>query len=142
MKNTCPKSLRAQTVTFIAIFALSMMFVPTAFAQRTLNFTAPPSQSKQDFELHNATGLEIAEVYISETGNEEWEEDVLGQDTLATGESVNIGFGGQKANVWDMKVVFSNGKSNFWRKLNLAEITDVTISFKNGKPWATWKNGG
>jgi len=142
MKNPGSKSLRAQTALLVAIFALSTMFIPTAFAQRTLNFASTASQSKQDFELHNETGLEIAEVYISETGNEEWEEDVLGQDTLATGESVEISFSGQKENLWDMKVVFSNGKSNFWRKLNLSELTDVTISFKNGKPWATWKNGG
>lgn len=137
-----PNNLRAKTALLVIILALSATIIPTSFARQTLKFiTTTTVQSKQDFELHNETGLEITEVYISETGNEEWEEDVLGQDTLATGESVNIEFSGQRANMWDIKVVFSNGKSNFWRKLNLSELTDVTISFKNGKPWATWKNG-
>jgi hypothetical protein len=142
MRNVRLNSLTRLTA-LAAIFALSIMLIPTAFAQGTQNFTlASASQSKQDFTLHNETGLEITEVYISETGNDEWEDDVLGQDTLEDGASVDITFAGQKANNWDMKVVFTNGKSNFWRKLNLSQLTDVTISFKDGKPWATWKNGG
>jgi hypothetical protein len=124
----------------LAIFALSVVFVPTAFGRGTKAFVSA-SQNKQDFTLHNETGLEITEVYVSETGNDDWEEDVLGRDTLATNDTVDITFHRKRADNWDIKVVFSNGKSNFWRKLNLSQITDVTISFKNGKPWATWKNG-
>jgi len=43
--------------------------------------------------------------------------------------------------MWDMRVVFRNGRANVWTKLNLAQITDVTVSFKNAQLWATWKNG-
>jgi hypothetical protein len=130
LKNARSQSLRWMAA-LVATFALSMIFSSNAFAQ-----------SKLDFTLHNATGLVITEVYISETGNEDWEEDVLGRDTLDDGDSVDIKFGGQAANNWDIKVVFSNGRSNYWRKINLSQLTDLTISFKNGKPWATWKNGG
>lgn len=129
-----------QLKALVALLALSMMFIPTAFGRGSKNFVSA-SQNKQDFTLHNETGLEITEVYVSETGNDDWEEDVLGQDTLATSATVDITFHRKQADNWDIKVVFSNGKSNFWRKLNLSQITDVTISFKNGKPWATWKNG-
>jgi hypothetical protein len=129
------------TLALVATFTVSAI-VPTAFAQGAATFAPVVSQAKQDFELHNETGLEITEVYLSETGSDSWEEDVLGQDTLAPDDSVNITFGGQKANLWDMKVVFSGGKSEYWRKVNLSELTDITISFKNGKPYATWKNGG
>lgn len=128
------------TLTLVAAFAVSTL-IPTTMAHRTQNFAAVATQAKQDFELHNETGLEITEVYLSESGNDSWEEDVLGQDTLAPSDSVNITFSGQKANLWDMKVVFSGGKSEFWRKVNLSELTDITISFKNGKPYATSKNG-
>ena len=124
-----------------AIFALSVMLVPTAFARGTQNFVSVANQNKQDFTLHNETGQEIKEVYISTTATENWEEDILGADTLVSGDSVDISFTRRHENMWDMKVVFRNGKSNVWTKLNLSQITDVTVSFKEGKPWATWKNG-
>jgi hypothetical protein len=125
----------------IAILALSVMLIPTAFAQGTKHFISAANQNKQDFTLHNETGREINEVYISPTGNEDWEEDILGKDTVASGDSVDITFSRRREDLWDLKVVFNNGKSNVWSKLNLSRITDVTISFKNGTPWATWKNG-
>lgn len=134
MKSTRSFSVRGLAALSVLAFALSMMILPTAFA------SAP--QSKQDFELHNNTGYTISEVYVSETGNENWEEDVLGEDELPNGGSVNITFSGQKANNWDLKIVFTNGHSEYWRKLNLSELTDVTIAYKAGKPVAFLKNGG
>lgn len=140
--NRVPATAHRKLKTIIAIFALSVMLVPTAFAQGTLNFISAPNQNKQDFTLHNETGQEIKEVYVSPTAADEWEEDILGEDTLESGGSVDISFSRRHEDRWDIKVVFRNGKSNVWTKLNLSQITDVTISFKNGQPWATWKNGG
>ncbi len=125
----------------IAIFALLVAFVPTALANGTENLAFPANQNKQDFTLHNETGQEIIEVYVSPTGVDNWEEDILGTDTLASGGNVDITFSRRHEDRWDIKVVFRSGKSSIWSKLNLSQITDVTISFKNGKPWATWKNG-
>jgi hypothetical protein len=141
MKNF--RSLRMLGIAQIlaVTFVLSTVSLPAASAKGIVTIPAPVMQAKQDFELHNETGLEITNVYLSETGKTNWEEDVLGQDTLESGDSVNITFSGQKANIWDMKVVFSNGKEDFWLKLNLSQLTDITISFKNGKTWATTKNG-
>lgn len=102
------------------------------------------AQAKQDFTLHNNTGKTIEEVYVSPYNINDWEEDVMGpDDTLENRTSVDISFSrSEKADYWDIKVVFADGKTAVWGKLNLSQITDVTISFKNGKPWATWKNGG
>jgi hypothetical protein len=125
----------------LAVIALSVMFVPAALAQTPQKFVSAASQNKQDFTLHNETGQEVKEVYVSPTATDEWEEDILGTDTLANGESVDISFTRRREDMWDLKVVFRSGKSSVWTKLNLSQITDVTISFKNGKPWATWKNG-
>jgi len=124
-----------------AIFALSVMLVPASFAQTTKNFVSAAGQNKQDFTLHNETGQEIKEVYVSPTETDEWEEDILGVDTLPNGDSVDISFTRRREDMWDLKVVFRSGRSSIWTKLNLSQITDVTLSFKNGKPWATWKNG-
>ena len=125
----------------IAIFALLIASVPSVLARGTENLASPVTQNKQDFTLHNETGQEIIEVYASPTGVDNWEEDILGQDTLPTGESVNITFSRRQEDRWDIKVVFRSGKNSVWNKLNLSQITDLTISYKNGKPWATWKNG-
>ena len=140
MNNTSASTHRRFKALF-AIIALSFMLVPAAFARVKQDFVSAVSQNKQDFTLHNETGREIKEVYLSPTATEDWEEDILGVDTLATGDSVDISFTRRHEDMWDMKVVFRDGKDSVWTKLNLSQITDITIFFKNGKPWATWKNG-
>jgi hypothetical protein len=139
--NNMPSNTNRKLKALFALVALSAILVPAAFAQGTQKFVSAVSQNKQDFTLHNETGQEVKEVYVSPNGVDEWEEDILGPDTLANGDSVDISFTRRQEDMWDLKVVFSDGKSSIWTKLNLSQITDVTISFKNGKPWATWKNG-
>ncbi len=97
----------------------------------------------QDFTLHNNTTKVVSELYVSPHDTDEWEEDVLGDDVLGDGEEVDISFDRtEDADNWDLKVVFDDGKSSVWSNLKLTQITDLTISYKKGKPWATWKNGG
>ncbi len=141
MKKSTAYGLRG-LVTLAAIFALSMVFMPAAVAQQTHNFTVAATQSRLNFELHNETGYEINEVYVSPNNSDDWEEDVLGQDTLPNHESVNITFSRQKQDYWDVKVVFKGGKESVWYKFDLSQITDITISFRNGKAYSTTKNGG
>ncbi len=60
---------------------------------------------KQDFTLHNQTGVEIHSLHVSPHSTDDWEEDVLGKDTLASGESVKITFDDRDKHVhWDLKV--------------------------------------
>jgi hypothetical protein len=110
----------------VALFALAMLICPAALAQ-----------GKQDFTLVNQTGVLISEVYVSPHSAEDWEEDILGQDTLANGDSVDITFSPkERAKLWDLKVVDSKGNSIEWESLNLLEISKVTLHYKNGKAWA------
>ncbi|MGI9036492.1 MAG: argininosuccinate lyase [Pyrinomonadaceae bacterium] len=107
-----------------------------------LLFTASSyAQAKQDFTLHNQTGKTIKEVYVSPAAEDDWGDDVLGaDDTLADGEKVDIVFNRRnQVNNYDLQVVFSDGKTGIWRKFDLSTISDVTILYKNGKPWATWQ---
>ena len=121
------KSRAAVALAFV--FALSMAVAATAFAQ-----------GKQDFTLHNQTGVEIHELYVSPHSSDDWQEDVLGRDTLPDGESVDITFSPkEKAKLWDLKVVDSKGNSITWESLNLLEISEVTLHYKNGKAWADLK---
>ncbi len=126
----------------VAIFALSMMLLTTASAQRTHNFTFVGSPDRLDFTLHNNTGYQIDEVYVSPTNADDWEEDILGEDVLANGSEVPITFNRQKQSHWDLKVVFKGGREAIWQKFDLSQLTDIYISFKNNKVYSTTKNGG
>ena len=68
------------------------------------------------------------------------EDDVLGVDTLPDGESVKITFEDREKHVhWDLKVVDGKGNSIEWHDLNLIEISEVTLHYKDGKAWADIK---
>lgn len=110
----------------VALCALLVLLIPAAFAQ-----------GKQDFTLHNATGVEIHQLFVSAHSSNEWEEDVLGRDTLPDGESVTIHFSKREsAAKWDLKVTDKDGNSIVWENLNLMEISDVTLHYKDGRAWA------
>ena len=112
----------------ITLLLVSALFATTAFARR---------HGTQDFILHNATGVEINELFVSPHTTDEWEEDILGADTLADGESLKITFNDREsAAKWDLKVTDKEGNSIEWENLNLNEISEVTLHYKNGRAWA------
>ena len=93
-----------------------------------------------DFTLHNATGKVLKEVYVGPNSSDEWGSDVMGKDVVGDGESVHLSFHPKAtAKHWDLKIVFDDGKSTVWTDFDLTTIDDITISYKDGKPWATWK---
>lgn len=96
-----------------------------------------PQGGAQDFVLVNQTGVEIDKVFISPSDVDEWGSDILGQDTLPSGQSVEIKFSrSEKAAKWDLRIEDSKGTSIEWEDLNLLEISKVTLHFKDGKPTA------
>ena len=96
----------------------------------------------QDFTVHNSTGVEIHELYVAPHSSKDWEEDILGKDTLPDGESQQITFSPkEKTEDWDLKIVDADGNSVEWENLKLTEITDVTLFIKKGKAYAETKNG-
>jgi hypothetical protein len=98
------------------------------------------AEGKQDFTLHNQTGKVIKEVYVGPTQSEEWGDDVMGKEVVGEGESVLITFHPKAtATHWDLKIVFDDDKWTVWTNFDLTTISDITISYKDGKPWATWK---
>lgn len=122
MKRIVLKSRIALALGVVALFVTA-----TAFAR----------VGKQDFVLHNQTGVEIHQLFVSPHSTDDWEEDILGKGTLPDGESVKITFEDREKHVhWDLKVVDSKGNSIEWEDLNLIEISEVTLHYKDGKAWA------
>ena len=104
--------------------------------------SAFPRAGKQDFILHNQTGVEINSLYVSPHDSDDWGEDILGQDTLVSGESVKVTFDDREKKVrWDLKVTDKNGNSLEWEDLNLVEISELTLHWdaKKSKGWADVK---
>ena len=91
----------------------------------------------QDFTLVNATGVEINAVHISPHSANDWEEDILGQDTLANGAHVDIHFKrGEKAAMWDLRIEDKAGNPIEWENLNLLQISKLTLHYANNKATA------
>ncbi len=91
----------------------------------------------QDFTVHNQTGVDIYELYVSPGSSNDWEEDVLGVDVLADGDSVDITFDREETSaLWDLQVRDSEGNSLTWTQLNLLEISELTLHYENGEAWA------
>jgi hypothetical protein len=107
-----------RTELFLSLAAIAVL-VTAAFAARS---------GKQAFVLHNETGVEINSLYVSPHDADNWGEDILGQDTLPSGDSVKVTFDdrGNKAH-WDLKVTDKNNNSLEWSDLNLNQISDVTL---------------
>ena len=91
----------------------------------------------QDFTVVNKTGVEIHKLFVSPHSSDDWDEDILGKDTLADGESLDINFSrSAKSAHWDLKIEDAHGNSVTWENLNLLEISKVTLHNKDGKPTA------
>jgi hypothetical protein len=108
---------------------------PTAVASPAA--PAADTAGAQDFTLVNETGVEIDKVYIAPHSSDDWEEDILGQDTLPSGQKVDIKFHrAEKAALWDLRVEDNKENSIEWENLNLLEISKLTLHYKDGKATA------
>jgi hypothetical protein len=113
------------TLSLIAVVGVSLLAATAAVA------------GDQDFTLVNKTGVEIHALHIAPHSSDEWGEDILGQDTLADGESLDIKFSRhEKAAHWDLRIEDKEGHAIEWESLNLLEISKVTLHYKDGKAWA------
>lgn len=96
--------------------------------------------AKQNFTLNNQTGVSIDQLFIAPTDAEDWGEDVLGVDVLPDGESCEIQFHpSENSCKWDIWIRDSDGDTVEWNDLNLCEISEVTLYWKDGKAWAETK---
>lgn len=99
--------------------------------------TAAPSEGAKGFTLVNMTGAEIHALYITPSDSKDWQDDILGVDTLADGAKADITFTrGEKVPSWDLRIEDAEGAYIEWADLKLSEAKKVTLHLKNGKATA------
>lgn len=80
------------------------------------------------FTLNNATSAAITEFYLSPTNVNDWEENLLGNDTLSAGQSTQISVeDGRTTCVYDIKAVLKDGREADDRGINLCELGSYTV---------------
>jgi hypothetical protein len=90
--------------------------------------TVATAQGRQDFALVNRTGYQIDEVYIGPTSSTNWGRDILGSNVLGNNQVFNVRFGAATSEcLWDIKVVYNDGDTSEFRRVNLCQVSKVTM---------------
>lgn len=79
-----------------------------------------------DIQIINKTSFDIHEVYVSDTEVNDWEEDILGDEVLESGDAATVTIEGNHEG-WDLKAVDGDGNSVVWTNLNLTGATKISL---------------
>jgi hypothetical protein len=86
-----------------------------------------------DFKLVNHTGYQIDEVYAGPHSSKSWGKDIMGNNALDDGETVNISFPhGGSACIYDIYVKYHDGSDAQFDSINLCKFEKVSL-FWDGK---------
>lgn len=84
---------------------------------------ASAAQDAVSFELTNATDYTLTHIYISLPSSDSWEEDILGDQVVESGETVEITVDdGLEECEYDIRYDFSDGDSVVERAVDMCEI--------------------
>lgn len=115
----------------VLLFVCAVLFVG-------LSSVSLKAEGDQDFTVVNATGVTIDSLYISKVSVNDWEEDILGVESLPDGESVDITFSSDEEECkWDIMIKDTEGNAVYWRDVDLCEVETLTLHVEGGKVWAT-----
>ena len=90
---------------------------------------AAPAAGQQNFTLVNNTGHTVVTLNVSASNENSWGEDILGRDTLATGEQASITFPhGETECNFDIRATYDDGDTTDARGVNLCTTTTVTLT--------------
>lgn len=105
---------------FSASFSAAILFAISAQSAAALD---------RWVRIVNNTSYTIVEFYGSNKGTNSWQEDILGQDVLGPGNSVNVNFNdGTGYCKFDLKAVFNDGDVLVKKNVNICEIGTFTYN--------------
>jgi hypothetical protein len=102
--------------------------------------TKPPAPAR-DFSpllFAHASAEFVGRTKPSPHEKDDWEEDILGKDTLPSGQSVEVKFHRDEAAAeWDLRVEDKQGNSIEWESLDLLKISKLTLHYDAATKKAT-----
>lgn len=94
-----------------------------------LGAAAPVSALDRRVRIVNETGFAIVRFFGSNTGTDDWQEDILGEDVLPSGASVIINFDdGTGYCKYDLRAVFDDGDVVTQTDVNICEVGSFTFN--------------
>ncbi|MEG1609739.1 MAG: hypothetical protein RR014_00310 [Bilophila sp.] len=102
----------------VTVFALVCM----------LGFAGQASALDKKINIFNGAEVDIYTLYLSPTNANDWEENLLKQETLPNGDTVNLDVSRtEKAEAWDVKVTNKAGDSMTWIGVPLNKAGQITL---------------
>jgi len=88
-----------------------------------IGLAAPASAQDRNVLIINETQHAIVQFFASNIGVDDWQEDILGEDVLPVGQSVNINIDdGTEACLYDFKAVFDDGEELVRNRIDVCTI--------------------
>ncbi|TFV57333.1 hypothetical protein E4P42_15640 [Mycobacterium sp. PS03-16] len=85
---------------------------------------APASAQDRNVLIINETRHTMVEFYASNIGRQTWEENILGEDVLPVGQSLNINFyDGTEACLYDFRAIFDDGDELVRNRIDVCAIS-------------------
>jgi hypothetical protein len=125
---------RALTIGLAVMLLAILTYSPRATtASKTSPVAITAQNAELDFDLVNATGYDIKELYIGPSGTGDWDksDEILKGKVLKDGELWKIKFHPKAtAEKWDMMVTWADGSGKVeWLNLKLTEIDKITLKY-------------
>jgi hypothetical protein len=94
-----------------------------------LGHAVPAEALDRRVRIVNETGFTIVRFYGSNTGTDDWQEDILGEDVLPSGSSVIINFDdGTGYCKYDLRAIFDDGDEVTQSGVNICEVGTLTFN--------------
>ena len=95
-------------------------YIPSVLMMLVIIFVFKANAGDQDFTLVNETGLTINEFYCSPNDTDDWGDDILGENIMEDGDSLEVSFDrATEECLWDLMIVDGDGERIFWQDIDL-----------------------
>lgn len=121
--------LPAFTFTKDCLMSLSSLSRLPLAAALIVSLGSAASAENREVTVTNASSAAMIEFFASNTGTNNWEEDILGVDVLAVGEAIDVNIDdGSGSCVFDFKATFEDGSSAVMGDVDVCEISQFDFT--------------
>ena len=90
------------------------------------------AQTELDFKLVNNTGVDFYAVYLTETTTKNWGKDILPEDIVKNGDTVDIKFkyvDDETLCTWDLRLTYDRSEQEYIyiNEIDLCEVSILTL---------------